>query len=194
MNIQLNKFSLKYEHSSFEIILKEYIETSILECNISFFNYNYESNNEARDYILDINFYLINSYDMNDVYDLADSISADAENVVSAFKNYCDTLSGMESVAILNNLKLYVSNLKLYVSIDKTDEKIQIIKYFLAKTIEQFQIIGIGTLLFFSKDIIYDINKIERVGLINELLSLKIIPIYQNSNDVILARNLDYIV
>lgn len=187
MNIQLNKFSLKYEHSSFEIILKEYIETSILECNISFFNYNYESNNEARDYILDINFYLINSYDMNDVYDLADSILADAENVVSAFKNYCDTLSGIGSVAILNNLKLYVS-------IDKTDEKIQIIKYFLAKTIEQFQIIGIGTLLFFSKDIIYNLNKIERVGLINELLSLKIIPIYQNSNDVILARNLDYIV
>ena len=93
----------------------------------------------------------------------------------------------MGSVAILNNLKLYDP-------IDKTDEKIQIIKYFLAKTIEQFQIIGIRTLLFFSKDIIYNLDKIERVGLINELLSLKIIPIYQNSNDVILARNLDYIV
>lgn len=187
MNIQLNKFYHKYEQSSFEIILKEYIETSVLECNISFFNYNYESNNEARDYILDINFYLINSYDLNDVYDLADSISSDAENVISAFKNYCDTLSGIGSVAILNNLKLYDP-------IDKTDEKIQIIKYFLTKTIEQFQIIGIGTLLFFSKDIIYDINRIERISLINELLSLKIIPIYQNSDDVILARNLDYLV
>lgn len=52
------------------------------------------------------------------------------------------------------------------------------IKYFLAKTMEKLQIIGTGTLLFMSKALILDINKSDRIYLINELLDINCIPIY----------------
>ena len=64
------------------------------------------------------------------------------------------------------------------------------IKYFLAKTIEKLQIIGTGTLLFMSKALILDINKSDRIYLINELLDINCIPIYQDKSDIVLARNL----
>ena len=64
------------------------------------------------------------------------------------------------------------------------------IKYFLAKTIEKLQIIGTGTLLFMSKSLILDLNKSDRIYLINELLDINCIPIYQDESDIVLARNL----
>ena len=64
------------------------------------------------------------------------------------------------------------------------------IKYFLAKTIEKLQTIGTGTLLFMSKALILDINKSDRKYLINELLDINCIPIYQDESDIVLARNL----
>ena len=45
-----------------------------------------------------------------------------------------------------------------------------------------------------SKALILNLNEPERILLINELLDINTIPIYQDANDVVLARNLDYIV
>lgn len=64
------------------------------------------------------------------------------------------------------------------------------IKYFLAKTIEKLQIIGTGTLLFMFKALILNLNKSDRIYLMNELLDINCIPIYQDESDVVLARNL----
>ena len=45
-----------------------------------------------------------------------------------------------------------------------------------------------------SKALILNLNKSDRIYLTNELLDINCIPIYQDENDVVLARNLDYIV
>ncbi len=41
-----------------------------------------------------------------------------------------------------------------------------------------------------SKALILDINKSDRIYLINELLDINCIPIYQDKSDIVLARNL----
>ena len=114
---------------------------------------------------------------------LADSISGDLEYVASAYKGYCNEVGGIGSVAIIDDFTLIDEPKDFY-------EKTQMIKYFLAKTIEKLQIIGTGTLLFMSKALILDLNKSDRIYLINELLDINCIPIYQDESDIVLARNL----
>lgn len=187
MTYQLNQFSRKYENIDFEIYLtSDYNFDEIIWGKIIFFDYPWEDGVEEKKHVAGINFYIFNTYNLKDMLVLADSISGDLEYVASAYNKYCDTGGGIGSIAVIDNFLIADE-------INDCYEKIQIIKYFLAKTIEKLQIIGTGTILFMSKALILDLNKSDRIYLINELLDINFIPIYQDENDVVLAGNLDYI-
>lgn len=188
MTYQFNQFSQKYENIDFEIILTpdcEYDE--IIWGKIDFFDYPWEDEVEIKKHVAGISFYIFNTHNLNDMLVLADSISGDLEYVASAYNNYCDTGRGIGSIAVIDEFCIDDETNDCY-------EEIQIIKYFLAKTIEKLQIIGTGTILFMSKALILELNKSDRIYLINELLDINFIPIYQDENDVVLAGNLDYTV
>lgn len=178
MTYQSNQFSQKYEIIDFEIFLKSDCEyDDIMLGRIDFFEYLWQDEVEVKKFIASITFYIFNIYKVEDMLLLADSISGDLEYVASAYNVYCNEVGGIGSVAIIDEPKDFY-------------EKTQMIKYFLAKTIEKLQIIGTGTLLFMSKALILDLNKSDRIYLINELLDINCIPIYQDESDVVLARNL----
>lgn len=185
MTYQYNQFSQKYEKIDFEIFLtSDYEYDDIIWGRIDFFEYLWQDEVEVKKFIASINFYIFNIYNIEDMLLLADSISGDLEYVASAYNIYCNEVGGIGSVAIIDEFNLTEEPKDLY-------EKIQIIIYFLEKTIEKLQIIGTGTLLFMSKALILNLNKSDRIYLINELLNINCIPIYQDENDVVLARNLD---
>lgn len=188
MKHQLDQFSQKYEKVDFEIFLtSDYEYDDIIFGKIDFFEYLWQDNVEAKKFIASINFYIFNIYNIEDMLFLADSISGDLEYVASAYNIYCNEVGGIGSVVIIDKFNIIDEPKDFY-------EKIRIIKYFLAKTIEKLQIIGTGTLLFMSKALILNLNKSDRIYLINELLDINCIPIYQDESDVVLARNLDLIV
>ncbi len=187
MKRQLNQFLEKFADSTAKIELEESYDMDFLEGNIKFSYYDYIDNRDCYIDLIKIDFIVINSYDMEDVYDIADSVSGELEFTVASYKNYCSNITAIGSVAILENFHFYDS-------IDNNSSKIQAVKYFLSRTMELFQTIGIGTLLFMSRVLINDIKDDERIELIDELLKIKAIPVYQNSYDVVLARNLDYII
>lgn len=187
MKKQLNQFLEKFDDSTAKIELEESYDMDFLEGNIKFSYYDYIDNKDCYIDLVRINFIVINSNDMDDIHDIADSVSGELEFTVSAYKRYCSNIASFGSVAILEDFHFYDS-------IDDNISKIGAIKYFLSRTMELFQTIGIGTLLFMSRVLLNDIKDIERVELINELLKIKAIPVYQNSYDVVLARNLEYII
>ncbi|KXO15858.1 hypothetical protein LV469_05770 [Peptoniphilus sp. GNH] len=185
MTYQFNQFSQKHEIIDFEIFLTSDCEyDDIMLGRIDFFEYLWQDEVEVKKFIASISFYIFNIYNIEDMLLLADSISGDLEYVASAYNTYCNEVRGIGSVAIIDEFNLADEAEDFY-------GKIQIIKYFLVKTIEKLQIIGTGTLLFMSKALILDINKSDRIYLINELLDINCIPIYQDESDVVLARNLD---
>lgn len=187
MKEQFNQYLEKYKYCNFEISLASNYDDDILEGIINFFDYNYNNNEEIKSDFASIEFFILNAYDLDNIVWLADHISSDLVYVASAYREYCNDIGGMGSVAIIDEFDL----------IDKSqnfEEKVQSIKFFLSKTIEKLQIIGTGTLLFMSKALILDLEASDRILLINELLDFNIIPIYQDSTDVVLARNLDYII
>lgn len=186
MTHQFNQFFQKYEKSDFEIFLTSAFDyNDVIDGRMVFFDHLYPDGVEVKKLIAAINFYIFNIYNLEDILTLADSISGDLEYVASAYNIYCDEFGGLGSIAIIDEFNLTDD-------VEDPNEKIQIIKYFLAKTIEKLQIIGTGTLLFMSKALILNLNKSERILLINELLDISCIPIYQDESDVVLARNLDY--
>ena len=188
MTYQFNQYSQKYKESSFEIFLtSDYEYDEIIWGKIDFYNYFFPGEVEVKKLISSLNFYIFNTYNLQDMLILADSISGDLEYVARAYNIYCNEVGGIGSTAVIDEFHIAVETNDFY-------EKIQIIKYFLAKTIEKLQIIGTGTLLFMSKALILNLNKSDRINLTNELLDINCIPIYQDENDVVLARNLDYIV
>ncbi len=187
MKYQSNQFSQKYEDASFEIFLTSSYDNDIVEGDIDFFDYIYKDDMQIKNNLAKINFFVFNTYDLKDMVLLADYVSSDLEYVASAYSIYSNEVGGIGSIAIIDEFNLTDDSKDYY-------ERIQIIKYLLAKTIEKLQIIGIGTLLFMSKALILNLNEPERILLINELLDINTIPIYQDANDVVLARNLDYIV
>ena len=187
MNIHSKQFSEFYQYTNYEINLINSYDPDILNGYITFYDCTYKNNYEIKKTILDIKFIIINSFSIEDICTIADSISGDLEYVTSAYRNYCNDISGLGSVVIIEDL-----NIKKRV--ESLDHKIQLIKYFLTKTIEALQIIGTGTLLFQSKSIDLYLKNPGRIRLINQLLDIGIIPIYQDFNDVVLARNLDYII
>lgn len=181
MKNQLNQFFDKCEYLDFEIIIKASYHEDILEGYINFFDYINEEKND----LSYANFFIFNTYNLDDLVYLSDHISSDIEYVASFYKNYCDNIAGLGTVVILDefNVKNNFENL---------NDRVKVIKYFLAKIIKKLQTLGIGTLLFMSKALDFNLTDSDRVILINELLDFNIIPIYQDYNDVILARNLDY--
>lgn len=184
MIYQFNRFSQKYEEIDFEIFLtSDYEYDDIIVGRIDFFEYLWKDDVEVKKFIASINFYIFNIYNVEDMLLLADSISGDLEYVASAYNTYCNEVGGIGSVAIIDEFNLADEPKDFF-------EKTQMIKYFLAKTIEKLQTIGTGTLLFMSKALILDINKSDRKYLINELLDINCIPIYQDESDIVLARNL----
>ena len=186
MTHQFKRFSKEYEKYNFEIFLTSAHEfDDVIEGRMFFFDSLDPAGLEVKNFKAIVNFYIFNIYNLEDILPLADSISSDLEYVASAYNIYCSEFGGMGSIAIIDEFYLT----------DETkgfNEKIQMIKCFLAKTIEKLQIIGTGTLLFMSKALIFSLNKSERIFLINELLDISCIPIYQDEKDVVLARNLDY--
>lgn len=188
MTHQFNRFSQKYEKNDFEIFLTSAHDyEDVIKGKMVFFDHLCSDRVEAKKRIATIIFYIFNIYDLKDMLPLADCISGDLEYVASAYSIYSNEVGGIGSIAIIDEFNLTDDSKDCY-------ERIQIIKYLLAKTIEKLQIIGIGTLLFMSKALILNLNEPERILLINELLDINTIPIYQDANDVVLARNLDYIV
>ncbi|MBU5668416.1 hypothetical protein KQI68_01040 [Peptoniphilus sp. MSJ-1] len=185
MKFQLNQFSKKYELASYDIFLTSSYDDDMMDGCINFSDFTDLENGEIKYNIATINFFIFNNYNLEDILLLADCVSSDLEYVANAYIAYSDDSGGIGSVAIIDEFRLTIDTKDL-------SEKIQIIKYFLAKTIEKLQIIGTGTLLFMSKALILNLNKSDRVHLINELLDINAIPIYQDENDVVLARNLDY--
>lgn len=184
MIYQFNRFSQKYEEIDFEIFLKSDCEyDDIMLGRIDFFEYLWQDEAEVKKFIASICFYTFNIYNIEDMLLLADSISGDLEYVASAYNIYCNEVGGIGSVAIIDDFNLIDEPKDFF-------EKTQMIKYFLAKTIEKLQIIGTGILLFMSKALILDLNKSDRIYLINELLDINCIPIYQDESDIVLARNL----
>ena len=184
MTYQSNQFSEKYEIIDFGIFLTSDCEyDDIMLGRIDFFEYLWQGEVEAKKFIASISFYIFNIYNIEDMLLLADSISGDLEYVASAYNIYCNEVGGIGSVAIIDDFNLIDDTKDFF-------EKIQMIKYFLEKTIEKLQTIGTGTLLFMSKALILDINKSDRKYLINELLDINCIPIYQDESDIVLARNL----
>lgn len=183
---QFNRFSQKYEKNDFEIFLTSAHDyDDVIKGKMVFFDHLCLDGVEAKKRIATINFYIFNIFDLEDMLPLADCISGDLEYVASAYNVYCNEFGGLGSIAILDEFILADD-------VHDSNEKIQIIKFFLAKTIEKLQIIGTGTLLFMSKALIFSLNKSERIFLINELLDISCIPIYQDESNVVLARNLDY--
>ena len=187
MKHQCNQFSQEYEHFSFEILLSSSYDDDILEGSINFFDILYPDTKGTKKYIANIIFYIFNAYNLDEILLLADGISSDLEYVASAYGAYSNEAGGMGAVAIIDEFYLTEEAKNFY-------EKVQINKCFLIETIEKLQIIGTGTLIFMSKALILNLSKSERILLINELLDINFIPIYQDANDVVLARNLDYIV
>ncbi len=187
MKYRSNQFFKNYDGCIFEIFLTSSYDDDIVEGHIDFFDYIEQDGREVKKNLATINFFIFNIYNFEDMLFLADSISLDLEYVVNAYNFYGNNIGGMGSTAIIDELILYIEP-KDY------NEKLQIIKYFLVKTIEKLQIIGTGTLLFMSKALILNLNKTDKIYLINELLDINCIPIYQDENDVVLARNLEYIV
>lgn len=186
MTHQFSRFSQKYEKYDFEIILTPAHEfDDVIEGRMVFFDYLDPDDLDVENFKATVNFYIFNIYNLEDILPLADGISGDLEYVANAYNIYCNEFGGLGSVTIID--EFYLTD-----EIIGFNEKIQMTKYFLAKTIEKLQIIGTGTLLFMSKALILDLNKSERILLINELLDIICIPIYQDENDVVLARNLDY--
>lgn len=187
MNNQSKQFSEKYEFCSFEITLGSSYHDDILEGNIYFFNYDFNGEEEVKVDLCNASFYIFNAYNLEDVVFLADHISSDLEFVASSFRNYCDDFLGMGSIVIIDELNLLED-------LPVLNERILSIKYFLTNIMKNLQIIGTGTILFMSKSLILNLKESDRVILINSLLDLNIIPIYQDESDVVLARNLDYII
>lgn len=185
MKNQLNQFFDKCKYLDFEIIIKASYHEDILEGFINFFDYDFDHANEEKIDFSYAHFFIFNTYNLDDLEYLADHISSDIEYVASSYKNYCDNIAGLGTVLIIDefNVKNNFENL---------NDRVKIIKYFLAKIIKKLQTLGIGTLLFMSKVLDFNLTDSDRVILINELLDFNIIPIYQDYNDVILARNLDY--
>lgn len=185
MKKQLNQFLEMFADSTAKIELEESYDLDFLEGNIKFSYYDYIDNKDCYIDLVRIHFIVINSNDLDDIHDIADSVSGELEFTVAAYKHYCSNIASLGSVAILEDFHFYDF-------IDNNSNKIQAIKYFLSRTMELFQTIGIGTLLFMSRALINDIKDDERVELIDELLKIKAVPVYQDYHDVVLARNLDY--
>lgn len=185
MKNQLNQFFEKCEYCDFEIILRASYHEDILEGYINFFDYDFSYGNEEKINLSYTHFFIFNTYNLDDLVYLADNISSNIEYVASSYKNYCDDIAGLGTVIIIDEL-----NVKK--DFENINDKVKIIKYFLAKIMKKLQTLGIGTLLLMSKALNFNLTDSDRVILINELLDFNIIPIYQDRNDVILARNLDY--
>ena len=185
MKNQLNQFFEKCEYCDFEIILRASYHEDILEGYINFYDYDFICSNEEKIDLSYTHFFIFNIYNLDDLEYLADHISSDIEYVASSYRNYCDDIAGLGTVVIIDELSVKKD-------FENRNDKVKIIKYFLAKIIKKLQTLGIGTLLLMSKALNFNLTDSDRVFLINELLDFNIIPIYQDCNDVILARNLDY--
>lgn len=57
---------------------------------------------------------------------------------------------------------------------------------------EQLQIVGVGTVLFLTRALMPTTDKYQRIDFIDQLVRMKILPIYQDASDVVIARNMDY--
>ena len=91
----------------------------------------------------------------------------------------------MGSIAIIDEFNLSQN-------ISGTYDIIKTAVYFLAKTIEKLQILGTGILLFTLEAISFNFNNLEKITMLNNLLDIMVIPIYQDEFDVVLVRNLEY--
>ena len=185
MSDRYKQFSQKYEYVIFSISLMDSADDNILNGNINFTEDVFREGEELVRNLVDISFLISNSYDMEDIHLLADRISGDLEYVAGAYCRYCDSVSAVGSVAIIEDMVLHENA-------DNSNEEIQLIKYFLARAMEQLQIIGVGTVLFMTKALIPNINKSERIYFIDGLLRMNFLPIYQDYFDVVMARSLDY--
>lgn len=80
----------------------------------------------------------------------------------------------------------------LHENVGDANGEIQQVKYFLGRAMEQLQIIGVGTVLFMTRALMPAIDKYQRIDFIDQLVRMKILPIYQDASDVVMARNMDY--
>ena len=185
MNNQYRQFSQKYENISFCISLTDSADDNILNGHINFTD---DANTGEKDLdknLADIYFLIFNSCDLEDITILADGISGDLEYVAGAYERYCDSILGIGSVAIIEDMILHEN-------VGDANEEIQQVKYFLGRAMEQLQIIGIGTVLFMTRALMPAIDKYQRIDFIDQLVRMKILPIYQDASDVVMARNMDY--
>lgn len=185
MSDRYKQFSQKYEYVSFSILLTDSDDDNILNGNINLTEDVFERGEEFTRNLVDISFFIFSFYDMEDILLLADGISGDLEYVAGAYYRYCNSVSAVGSVAIIEDMVLHEN-------VDNSNEEIQLVKYFLARAMERLQTIGVGTVLFMTKALMPNINKHERIHFVDELLRMNILPIYQDSFDVVMAKNLDY--
>lgn len=186
MKNQSNIYSKKYEFFDFDILLTSFGgDDNILKGSIKYFKCDHNNDRNLKKDIANISFYIFNTYDLNDMLLLADSISSYSEYIASAYYKYSDDFGAMGSIAIIDEFNLSQN-------ISGTYDIIKTAVYFLAKTIEKLQILGTGILLFTLEAISFNFNNLEKITMLNNLLDIMVIPIYQDEFDVVLVRNREY--
>lgn len=184
MKNQSNQFLQKYKDSFFDIFLSNGDEPELLEGNINFYNYIEEDNEYIKNILAIVKIYTFNTYELKDLFYLADGISGDLLYVISAYCNYCDLYNGAGSITIIDQICIYED-------IDNFVQEIKVIQWILLKSIKLLQILGTGTLLFMTKALVLDVEKCKRIKLIENLIDSNILPIYQDNIDVVMAINLN---
>lgn len=106
MKYQSNQFFQKYEDSSFEIFLTSSYDNNIVEGDIDFFDYIYKDGVQIKKNLAKINFFVFNTYNLEDMLLLADYVSSDLEYVASVYSMYSNEVGGIGSTAIIDEFNL----------------------------------------------------------------------------------------
>lgn len=183
MKNRSKKFFNDYEFMQYEINLQNDIDFDFLTGTMTFFYYD---ESDSQKIIAEVLFTIFNSFEMDYFYDMADSISGDFEYVASAFNNYCEDIASIGSITIIDELIIKDEFTEI-------QEKISVIKNLLKLVTDAFSIIGIGIILLMTKTLILNSSANDRVLLIDGLLEIGFLPIYEDETDVVIAKNLEYI-
>ena len=184
MKKQFMKYLNDYENlePSINIVPDSDFDYQLLDGNITFSQYKEEEISE----VVEIIFSIFNSYEAEEFWDMADSISGDFEFVASTYNDYCTDITENGSIAIIDNFIFHSP-------IEELGEKLHLISVCLKALNNIFRILGIDRIVFMTKSIIMDLKIQDRRSLVNEVLKMGYIPIYQDKNDVVVAKNLNYL-
>ncbi len=181
-------FSLKVDDIDFQIIIskEDFSDYKILQGEIIFNSYQYDDENMNEIEVGRINFYIFNTYSNDEFIYCADAISGDLYYVAYAYNLYASDEDYWGSKMIIDNLYFGIEELT-------SEEKLFIIELFLKVVNDIFETMGTTIVLFMTKALMLNIKIQDSKILLDNLVRIGFIPIYQDEIDFVFGKNITYL-